>query len=46
MLMQQFLELTADFWASATELFWFFLASVLVAAAINALKLDRKVVRS
>ena len=45
MFMQQFLDLTADFWASATELFWFFLASVLVAAAINALKLDRKVVR-
>ena len=44
MFKQQILELTADFWASATEIFWFFIASVLIASAINALKLDRKVV--
>ncbi len=44
MVKQQILELTADFWASATEIFWFFIASVLIAATINALKLDRKVV--
>jgi len=44
MLSQQFFEWMTDFWASATEIVWFFIASVLVAAAINALKLDRKVV--
>jgi len=44
MLSQQILELLTDFWASATEIFWFFIASVLIASAINALKLDRKVV--
>ena len=44
MLSQQILELMTDFWASATEIFWFFIASVLIASAINAFKLDRKVV--
>lgn len=44
MLSQQILELMADFWASATDIFWFFIASVLIASAINALKLDHKVV--
>jgi uncharacterized membrane protein YraQ (UPF0718 family) len=44
MLFQQILELTTAFWISATEIFWFFIASVLIASAINALKLDRKVV--
>jgi len=44
MLSQLILELMTDFWASATEIFWFFIASVLIASAINALKLDRKVV--
>jgi uncharacterized membrane protein YraQ (UPF0718 family) len=44
MLHQQILGLVADFWASGMEIFWFFIASVLIASAINALKLDRKVV--
>ena len=44
MLSQQILELMNDFWASGREIFWFFIASVLIASAINALKLDRKVV--
>lgn len=44
MLSQQLLELMTDFWASGTEIFWFFIASVLIASAINALKLDHKVV--
>ena len=37
-------ELGGDFWASGRELLWFFVLSVVVAAAINALRLDRKVV--
>ena len=45
MFLQHLLELMGDFWASAMEIFWFFIVSVLVAAAINALKFDRKVVR-
>jgi uncharacterized membrane protein YraQ (UPF0718 family) len=44
MFFQHALELMGDFWGSALEIFWFFIVSVLVAAAINALKLDRKVV--
>jgi hypothetical protein len=44
MFFQHALELMGDFWASAMGIFWFFIVSVLVAAAINALKLDRKVV--
>ena len=44
MLSRQILELMNDFWTSATGIFWFFIASVLIASAINALKLDRKVV--
>jgi uncharacterized membrane protein YraQ (UPF0718 family) len=44
MFFQHVLELIGDFWASAAGIFWFFIVSVLVAAAINALKLDRKVV--
>ena len=44
MLSQQILELMTDFWASTTEIFWFFITSVLIASSINALNLDRKVV--
>ena len=42
--LQPFLELLTDLWTSVLGILWFFVASVLVAAAINALKLDRKVV--
>ena len=42
---QQVHALIIDFWASAMGIFWFFIVSILVAAAINALKFDRKVVR-
>lgn len=41
---QTLLGLGADFLASGREIFWFFVLSVVVAAAINALRLDRKVV--
>lgn len=44
MMSQQIGELINDFWISATEIFWFFIASVFIASVINALKLDRKVV--
>ena len=44
MFLQQSVELLGNFWISARGIFWFFVISVLVAAAINALKLDRKVV--
>ena len=44
MFLQQMVELLGNFWISARGIFWFFVLSVLVAAAINALKLDRKVV--
>ena len=45
MIFQHMLEFIGDFWGSALEIFWFFIVSILVAAAINALKFDRKVVR-
>ena len=45
MFFQEMHALMADLWASATGIFWFFIVSILVAAAINALKFDRKVIR-
>lgn len=45
MFFQQVHALMVDFWASAMGIFWFFIVSILVAAAIDALKFDRKVVR-
>lgn len=45
MFFQQVHALMVDFWTSAMGIFWFFIVSILVAAAINALKFDRKVVR-
>ena len=44
MFIPQVLELIVDFWTSAMGIFWFFIVSVVVAATISALKLDRKVV--
>ena len=44
MLWHTLLELGSDLWSSGRGIFWFFVISVLVAAAINALRLDRKVV--
>ncbi len=44
MILQQSVALLGNFWSSAMGIFWFFVISVLVAAAINALKLDRRVV--
>ncbi len=45
MFFQQVHALMVDFWASATGIFWFFIVSILLAAAIDAFKFDRKVVR-
>ena len=42
--MQHAMELLNAFWVSATGIFWFFVISVVVASAINSLKLYHRVV--
>jgi hypothetical protein len=38
------MELLGAFWGSATGIFWFFVISVVIASAINSLKLYHRVV--